>query len=739
MQMVSDAYRKSIRQLFRNRGYIKGSIGVINTEAQGNAKIADTKLATWSKPDIYDSSGAKKLYATAEENFTKANGNFYFVDDTVTGNTGAITDSIMGTMTFIFNGGKDYNIKGLTIDFGDCYPEVFVLQVNGSENHTYSNASPVWTCTDVFDGARSFKIIPQQMSNEAEARLRIYSIQFGMVDTFGSDEVLSCSVSEYVSPIAESIPSKDIDLKLDNLDGMYSPDNDSSAAAYLELGQEIRIAFGYDVDGLGTIEWLPEIKSYLKSWSATKTDASFTCTDLFDGTMDKTYYGGKYSETGKTLYALAEEVLADAGVAEEDYFLDEYLKEVTVNNPVPAVKHSEALQLIANAGRCVLRDDRDGRIYIQSSFTPDVTATSVNTDSDHSNLQAILQDVGETKAYAMSSRDFVKADGSMLFDGDNQSNIVVSNVSADTDGNFTSNPSITLSYERVFDAYGFSINFVGNFPIEFTVTAYSGDIELEKMVCSPEYFMYQTSHTFYKTDKLVFEFTKGSPESVVAVSNIAVNGVTDYDLADGDDITTEPTVTRTEKLRNLTTNYTKFVPSSNATEIATQDMTVTGNTTYTFYFTDPSFNMFAVVEEDGKSKTAIKAKVTASSNYYATVAITGVKAKTKIKVTLNGNYYTKKVSANTVNYQKSGNDVTWDNPLVSTKEHAQDLNEWLSTYYLGKVEYEIGWRGDPRTDANDIFYYTRADGEKYKIRAYQNDFDFDGGFSGKIKARMVIE
>ena len=168
-------------------------------------------------------------------------------------------------------------------------------------------------------------------------------------------------------------------------------------------------------------------------------------------------------------------------------------------------------------------------------------------------------------------------------------------------------------------------------------------------------------------------------------------------------------------------------------------MTVTGNTTYTFYFTDPSFNMFAVVEEDGKSKTAIKAKVIASSNYYATVAITGVTAKAKIKVTLNGNYYTKKVSANTVNYQKSGNDVTWDNPLVSTKEHAQDLNEWLSTYYLGKVEYEIGWRGDPRTDANDIFYYTRADGEKYKIRAYQNDFDFDGGFSGKIKARMVIE
>ena len=42
MQAVSDAYIESMIEPFRNRGYIKGSIGIINSEAQNNA-VADYK------------------------------------------------------------------------------------------------------------------------------------------------------------------------------------------------------------------------------------------------------------------------------------------------------------------------------------------------------------------------------------------------------------------------------------------------------------------------------------------------------------------------------------------------------------------------------------------------------------------------------------------------------------------------------------------------------------------------
>lgn len=746
MQIVSNAYKKSINQPFRNRAYVKGTIGIINSEAQNNAKIKDTKLVSWSDSDIFSNTVAKKLCATAEEQFSKVDGSFYFLDiGNVTGHTGAITEEEKGIIKFSL-GDTPLDIKGLTIDFGDTYPEIFVVKTD-TQSYTYTNNSAVFVSTDAYDGITEVSIIPQQMLDGADARLRIYSIQFGMVDTFGSDEVLECSISEEVSPIAESIPNRDVMIKLDNSDGLYSPDNDSSAAAYLELGQEIILAFGYDVAGDGNIEWLPGTKSYLKSWSATNTEASFTCTDLFDGTLDETYYKGLYSPTGKTLYQLAEEVLSDAGVPEENYYLDEYLKEVIVNNPVPAVKYSEALQLIANAGRCVLRDDRDGRIYIQSSFAPDVKATFDNASVWNTNKEKIFENNDTVKAYAVSSLNFARADGEMMFWADGtgiQSNIYMNNTPANIDGEYCTmgyviNPAITLEYERAFDAYGFEIDFVNTFPREFKVTAYHNGTVSETMICKPEDNSYSTSHTFQNVDKLRFEFTKGALHSLLFISRMMVNNVTDYDLEDGDQITDEPTATRTEKLRNLTTTYTQFIPSTTATEIASEDLELTGNTTHTFYFTDPSFNMFAVVEEDGKEKTAIKATVVESSNYYASVSITGVTKSTKVKVTLNGNYYTQKESNHTVNHQSTGNDVTWSNPLVSTRSHARDLNEWLSSYYLGKVEYDIPWRGDPRTDANDLFYYERADGTRCKIRAYQNDLSFNGGFSGTLKARMVIE
>ena len=36
----------------------------------------------------------------------------------------------------------------------------------------------------------------------------------------------------------------------------------------IEIGQEVKVQFGYDVDGQGNIEWLPEQTTYLSKWSA---------------------------------------------------------------------------------------------------------------------------------------------------------------------------------------------------------------------------------------------------------------------------------------------------------------------------------------------------------------------------------------------------------------------------------------------------------------------------------------
>lgn len=41
MQKASDKYIESMKLPFRNRAYIRGSIGIINSEAQKTAKFSD--------------------------------------------------------------------------------------------------------------------------------------------------------------------------------------------------------------------------------------------------------------------------------------------------------------------------------------------------------------------------------------------------------------------------------------------------------------------------------------------------------------------------------------------------------------------------------------------------------------------------------------------------------------------------------------------------------------------------
>ena len=69
-----------------------------------------------------------------------------------------------------------------------------------------------------------------------------------------------------------------------------------------------------------------------------------------------------------------------------------------------------------------------------------------------------------------------------------------------------------------------------------------------------------------------------------------------------------------------------------------------------------------------------------------------------------GKEYLVNDSSYVVMHNEHGNEIEWNNPLVSTETLAGDLEAWLAEYFLGDVEYNISWRGDPRVDAGDLMY-----------------------------------
>ena len=463
MQKVSDLYKKSIKQKMRNRGYIRATIGIVNSEAQENIESSKTNNLAYFSNVIKPFKGyvVDKPYATAEENYSKIDGTMYFLPKEENGyeyyNNGLVSNVILGSFVLDFSGVTGLDIKGLTIDFGEYYPTNFTVKWNsGSKN--YENNARRFVTEDVFENVSNFVITANEMVN-GNGRLRIHEIMCGIAKTFVNENVTSYSFKDYVSPISETIPSQDMSIEMDNQDLYYSVDNPDSAFAFFEVGQEIKVSFGYDVDGNENIEWLPENTCYLKTWKADDVKVRFTATDRFDYLTGK-YYRGKFSAEGISLYDLAIDVLHDAGITDDrEYFIDPYLKNVIVNNPMPVVKHSEALQIIANAGRCILYQGRDKKIRMKASFVPDLSV-AVNNQTEYSSIDKLLKSTPK-EAYAIHSNDFSVVDGTVLFmpsNGQYKETGYVSNSIADENGLFKENPVVTITPEASFYVYGVLLN-----------------------------------------------------------------------------------------------------------------------------------------------------------------------------------------------------------------------------------------------------------------------------------------
>lgn len=740
MQLVSKEYKEAMQLPFRNRAYIRVSIGVVNSDAQNNAVLdEETELTYFSdgkKP--FDGYTVTKPYATAEQNFSKVDGSMYFLPKETDGysfyNNGIVTNDILGAVYISFGGLVGLDIKGLTIDFGECYPTQFTIQ-SDSGTKSYENNKQLFTTEDAFDGSSYFVITPIAMLG-GQDRMRIYQMIFGIANTFSNDKVINCSLKDYVSPISETIPSMDVSLTIDNQDLYYSPDNPESAIAYMEIGQEVKVSFGYDVTGNGDVEWLPETTTFLNTWSADDVQAKFTATDRFYQLTD-TYYKGLYRSGGITLYDLALDVLNDAGITDErEYYIDPYLKRITVYNPLPAVKHSEALQIIANAGRCALYEDRANKIHLKASFVPDMEV-SVNNKTDYSRIDNLLKD-NKKDAYAIASNDFSLVDGSLFFmpkDGSYKETGYVSNSIADADGNFTENPVITVTLESGFTAFGMIINFRNVAPQEFVIrTYYLSAIQDTYTVENPD-TEYITDYQFNDFDKMEIEFTKGHPNARITIDNILIGDVTDYRLSRTRDLMDNPTGTRQEKVKMISVKKTNYRESQEGfKELITEKVTLTEEMQHTVYFSIASYGFQASVKDNSN----IGVQIVASSNYFVAVKFTNATSETEIELVIQGYEYVADESYYRVAHNPNGQEIEWSNPLISTDEQARDLEEWIATYYLGDVDYEISWRGDPRVEANDLFYLELKNREDALIRSYQNELSFNGAWSGSMKARKVV-
>ena len=524
----------------RNRAHIQISIGIVNSLAQSNGEIT-SDLTSWSNErSIWKTNTVGTQYATFEDNFFKADGSQYLLPEpdvdlaSYNSDTGVVSEDILGALTITFI--EEYDLKGLTVRFGEFYPTEFTVTVDGG-TYTYTNDSEQFETSDTYGVTSSMIITPITMIG-GQQRLRIEELIMGVGFAFTDDVVKSVNSKEDISFISSKISGHTFDMTAIDIDDNFNVDDENSYINYLETGQRINCIVGLDLDD-DTIEWVQQGVYYLTKWSKDGLNVKLTASDRLSFLTD-TYSDGN-SIHSRTLYDDFIALMEFSGIEADEYVVDDTLKDIPVTNPLPSVAVRQGLQLIANAGRCVCFEDRYGVIQMMANFAlvvdpEDIVVTTLSaTDYSHpSNITT-----GTTEVYADFTDNFFSADGSMYLLPESGSDYsrdtgFVSSEIADENGEFTTNPSLTLELPASFVYYGFVINFDGNPPQEMLMQTYNDDALVSEITIKDLENENYIPYSFKKFDKIVFTFTKATPYNRVLVNKFSFSDLTDYKLAYND-------------------------------------------------------------------------------------------------------------------------------------------------------------------------------------------------------------
>lgn len=737
MQDASAAYKNIMRQKYRNQlSYMRVTIGLINQEAQASAYVPDSENYTYysnlKRP--LDNYMPDALYVTCDQDYTTTDGTMYFLPrkkEDVILNQGIVSKGLLGPIEIRFP--LQYDIKGLTIEFGKAFPVDFRIESDNNTVDIIGNAAGHFVTEEIFEAATYLRFIPDKMVN-GQSRFRILQITMGIGIYFDSRKILSATKKEHISPISEELPTIDLDVTVRNKDRVFDVENKESTINFLEIGQTVEALYGREMDD-GTIEWLPGTMLALKDWSADDEKMNFSASDCFDW-MDGTYYRGIYRQEGISLYDLAVDVFQDAGADERTYWIDPYLKSVKVINPMPAVAHKEALQIIANAGRCIIYQNRTGKIYFRSNFIPDMMA-SAEDETQYSKVENITTP-GKKDEYATYAADFIKADGTQFFLPTHNPWLNTGYVSREIsgeDGGFGNHPCVTLQLEAAFTCFGILMRFGGNPPNEFILHSSLYGVPTEDITIDDISQETIISREFKTFDRLDIEFISSSPHNRVLLDYVGFGDVTDYHLDYGYELTSTPKGIQLEKVRELQVVRTLYNQNEEVQELINESISVTQeDNLYTFYFINPSYDFSCTLIEPQNGQTAT---IIDCSCYSAMVEITGVNGACTVSIT--GREYIISKAHVSRRLNPTGSVEVWENPLVSDIGHAGDLAEWIGNYLQADREYDLKYRGEPRLDANDLAYLENKYVPDLLVRIYDHTLKYNGGLSGTIKARRYMD
>lgn len=795
MIQTSDAYKEMMKKPIRNRGYISVSLGVVNQNAQGNAKLDEnTTKEYYSAGNLFDDEGNSTTYGTLEQNFTKADGAFTFPPRN-TPNADLRDNGLVvpygGALIIKFD--TAYSIKGLTIDFvKTSYPTDFTIVTDEENISITDNDTHTFSTEEILGSTTKITITPTTMSGGVQC-MHIKRVVMGVGITFQNSTVESAELESFISGVSIETSYKELNVSAFDNDAKFDVDNESAFINYLQTGQPLNISFGVDLDD-GTQEWFQVASCRLKDWSAKRGRVSLRATDLLTQS-DETYsHMVIESRTAKSEF---EAIFASMGLTLDDYVIDDYFASVYITNPIEENTYRDCLQLIANATRGIVYEDENGIVHVERNFDRQFQATSVFVSPSKATEKTDAKGwkYCESNATTLYDGTFRQISDKNLFNPDVDINTVtiksVSQVSGypllpvEVVDNFVTQGENAMQGQRAKVMLTIRCpQGTGFFPIKESGwycasydsyrsdfinpnSAYAkiGDTLLQIETSDKVFNFYVSPQDINKGDlELSFGFEKiyrsSSPDVGIAIrKGKMVNGRTESD----ESVYTKyfidnfPRITYMWQLywasasKHLLFRFDETSPTQ--IRIGNDYYDITEK--YFEYDVPENVDNLVIYMIKGKplKKSALYTPIAMSDNGYVLpyfnmmehpyatmdekIKAIRVKISTyevedeEIRRVDDEVYYTETLDS-------TGVVKTVENPLISSSAQAELVAKWMKAYYVRNITYDVEYRGEPALQANDMIYmendYTvinPVDAEKVKL-------NFNGAFSGTIEARKAL-
>ena len=738
MKVVSNKYKETMSQIVRPTSQFQARLEMIDRSVESDATVVTSLKAPFST-SIFDKVHECD-YLTFEKDFMQVGGNSLilpesnflrngYVSSVMTDETGVFTQ--IPTLEFDFLSAKEF--VGMTYEFAKSYPtEIRVtyylddvlmgqfistptdLEFVDEDNH-------IPECNRV-----RFEFLSM---SEPNRRLRISKMLFGLEKIFNTGDILSTDHTASVDPISSSLPYEKLTMKVTNYDKDFNPDNPRGMWEYFENGQPLRVRYGTTVDG--KTEWVDAAYLYISDAPTVDSkSATFTATDILS-LLTNTYYKGIWRDEGISLYDLAVDVLHDAGVT--SYSISPYLQNVITYAPLPVATHRECLQLIANAGRCVLYTGVDGEIVMRLQLNADVSISD-NGHAPWSSSQGIYNGGSKVDYITFEPNKWRIGSNNLYVFADNSDEYkhtgFISDEQSDAKGKFVNPPKLYVGYSLPVSSYQFSIGFdsvndvcASDFNLIFT----NGD-ELVKRV-----EVRGNTETMYILNEEIIEYTlitieilaTTRPYHRVRVESINEGKVTDFYL-DFSTAMQPPKVSKSVELKCV--------------DVTVHSHTVDSEVAELYKALGVAIGGEKEIQVNYSSATDVSADVSRgeiiSATYYAETAFLLVRAEGTVDITVTGKPLVDKQSVITTIVNRNGEPCPLDNPLVTNVVWARDLGEWVANYLKCRNSYETNFRQDFRLDINDIIYIQSDFEENIPARITKLQYKLPGQ-QGAISVRRM--